>query len=574
MENDNRRYAASLPDTLKTGDCGEVRFRVTENMIERFSLLTGDRSPLHTEKDFARRSMYRGAVAHGMLPIAFLSLLDFFNMDGYLCAIRGISGRFIEPVFAGGGFILRCEIKALNKDIAEAAVDFTIENLDSKAAATQGGVTVGYTRAGGAKAAEGLERAQGTPCMVEENLDVCGLGLEDISKGLADGFRFTIKDSSIAGLIGIISEGVEGASDVRAEPDGFYLPDLLSVLLFSTSVGMCIPGRYATFLEFKADIHRQARQDVPYVLKGEVSHVSSSTRMIKKAISVRGGADDAAPSLTGKVSVLVNQPSSKMASVEAIKNSALDMGLKGKVALITGASRGIGETTAKMFALHGSRVIVNYHMGASDAKRIVDELTEAGAQAVALGADVSDAAQVHEMIGRAVERFGAIDILVNNAVRDFRPMNFLKLSWEDIQKDLDVTAKGAFNCCKEVIPLMIERGGGKIINVSTVATDNPPANQTKYVVSKSALVGLTRSLAVEFASKNIQVNMVAPNFVETDLVSHINPAFRKKIAQDTPMRRNASPEDVARAIIFLASSYSSFTTGQRIMVTGGGPPYL
>ena len=178
------------------------------------------------------------------------------------------------------------------------------------------------------------------------------------------------------------------------------------------------------------------------------------------------------------------------------------------------------------------------------------------------------------MVEEARRRYGAIQVLVNNAVRDYRPIPFLKLSWDEVQLDLDVIAKGAFNCCREVIPAMIESGAGKIINISTVAVDNPPPEQIKYVLAKSALVGLTRGLAAEFAARNIQVNMVVPSFVETDLVAHIGEGFRSKMAQDTPMQRHASPVDVAKAVLFLASAHASFTTGQKIMVTGGGAPYL
>ena len=117
-------------------------------------------------------------------------------------------------------------------------------------------------------------------------------------------------------------------------------------------------------------------------------------------------------------------------------------------------------------------------------------------------------------------------------------------------------------------------GDNSAVNIASVATDNPPPDQTKYVLAKSALVGLTRSLAVEFAARNIQVNMVVPSFVETDLVAHVPEGFRTKLAEQTPMGRHATPADVAHAVLFLASSFSSFTTGQKILVTGGGAPYL
>jgi 3-oxoacyl-[acyl-carrier protein] reductase len=218
-------------------------------------------------------------------------------------------------------------------------------------------------------------------------------------------------------------------------------------------------------------------------------------------------------------------------------------------------------------------VIVNYHRGAADADRVVSEIADGGGEAFAIAADVTSPEEVTSLVQGGVARYGTIDVLVNNAVRDYRPIPFMQLTWDDVQGDIDVIARGAFLCCQQVIPLMLERGGGKIINISSVAADDPPPHQAKYVMAKSALVGLTRSLSIEFASRNIQVNMVVPNFVETDLVAHVQEGFRKKIAQDTPMGRNASPVDVAQAVVYLASSFSSFTTGQKVMVTGGGAPY-
>lgn len=263
-----------------------------------------------------------------------------------------------------------------------------------------------------------------------------------------------------------------------------------------------------------------------------------------------------------------------MPSVKELKEKHLDLQLKGKVVLITGASRGIGETTAKLFALHGAKVIINYFKGKQDAEKIAEEIKSLKFQALALPADVSDRAQVKKMVADAIKHFGSVDILINNAVRDNLPANFMHLTWDDLQKDIDINLKGAFNCCQEVIPEMIKNKAGKIINIITVAADNPPPDQVKYVVSKSALVGLSRSLAVELAPYNIQVNMVSPGMVETDLTQHVPKMFRDKLKHETPMQRNALPEDVAKAVVFLASSLASFTTGQKIMVTGGNAPFL
>jgi 3-oxoacyl-[acyl-carrier protein] reductase len=299
--------------------------------------------------------------------------------------------------------------------------------------------------------------------------------------------------------------------------------------------------------------------------------MSGATKVLRTAVSAAEA--DGQVKLRGKVSALVNQPPNGMPTMSEMKG-AIDLGLRDKSVLITGSSRGIGEVIAKLLALFGARIVINYHRGKEDAARIVSEIKAVGGIATAIQADVTNPQQVHEMVAEAVSLYGPVHVLVNNAVRNYKPIAFLDLTWDEVQQDLDVIAKGAFNCCREVIPFMLTAGGGKIINISSVAVEDPPPSQVKYVLAKSALVGLTRSLSIEFAARNILVNLVVPHFVETDLVSHIPEGFRKKMAQDTPMQRHASPVDVAQAVLFLASRHASFITGQKIMVTGGGAPYL
>jgi|GEM_PF-4453 len=577
MGKDAARHTTTVPNRLKREMTSIVRFRISEKMVKKFGGLTGDQSLLHSSDNFARRSVYRQQVVHGMLPVAFTSILDFFHIDGLICSLIELSGQFVEPVYIGDELILTGEIVDIDEEDDLVKCNYSLEKLQTGTAAAKGAVNVTYSYSG--KNEKGFSKAQMQSrfaAMITKPPDLQDLRLEEISKKDADGFPFTISEDSIDALIEILLDGIseENRFDPVAVRKQFLYPDLLSTMLFSTSVGMCIPGKYATFLGFDTSIDKPVDINTPYVLKSEVVHVSRSTRIIKKDISVRHTDNEKEIHLTGKVSILVNSPPVKMPTIRELKESALDIGLKDRVVLITGASRGIGETMAKLFALFGAKVIVNYFRGEKDAKRVVTAITGEGGDAIEVQADVSDPLQVQRMVQTAVERYGTVNLLVNNAVRDFKPIDFSRLTWEDIQKDIDVVVKGAFNCCKEVIPLMLDQGGGKIINIGTVATDNPPPNQVKYVVSKCGLVGLTRSLSIEFAAKNIQINMVIPNFVETDLVSHIPNVYKKKIAQDTPMHRNASPIDVAQAVIFLASSYSSFTTGQKIMVTGGGAPYL
>lgn len=401
------------------------------------------------------------------------------------------------------------------------------------------------------------------------------LTFDEVETGATDNIDFTVTPAAVEEFAALLTEGAESSLHVAAAQvsERFDVPTLLAMLLYSTSLGVSLPGASATFLEFSAQVARHVELGTSYRLRGRIAHRSAATRMVKKELLITPP-DRHDVLVRARAATLVAAPFLRMPSMSEIRDQGVDFGLRGAVVLVTGASRGIGETTAKLFALHGAKVIVNYHRGADDAARVVGEIVDEGGEAVAIGADVTNADQVRSLIRQACERFGTIDVLVNNAARDFRPTPFSKLTWDEIQADIDVIVKGAFLCCQEAVPVMLEHGAGKIINISTVATENPPPDQMKYVVAKSALVGLTRSLSADLASRNVQVNMVVPNFVETDLVSHVPEGFRKKIARDIPMRRLGSSLDVARAVVFLASAYSSFTTGQKVMVTGGGAPYL
>jgi 3-oxoacyl-[acyl-carrier protein] reductase len=569
-----RELASSLdrvsPDaTLPQGKGGgRVAFHVSEQLVNRFAALTGDRSELHVDDVMARRTAYRRRVVHGMLPVGFLAASAPFQVEGFRCRPVALSGRFLAPVFAGDRLVVTTEAGRKGSSGEHVSFDFRIENAASGATVTTGEVTLAYH---GPAPNASDDDAAGAPLLTRP-LKMSTMQLEEIEVGMTERLDFRVSRASVRQFGDIIAEGVD-RGDAAELLERVDVPSLLSVLLFSTSVGVALPGTNATFLEFSARVEQPVRVGASYALEGEVVHRSRGTRIVKKQLVARD-VETREIAIRGKVAALANTVAARMPSIGELREIGTDPGLDGKVVLITGASRGIGETTAKLVALCGAKVIVNYHRGAADADRVVREIEESGGSALAVGADVTNEGDVRALVERSVERFGAVDVLVNNAVRDFRPIPFAQLTWDEVQRDLDVIAKGAFLCCQHVIPAMIAQGGGKIINIASVATDNPPPDQTKYVMAKSALVGLTRSLAVELASKNIQVNMVVPSFVETDLVAHVQEGFRNKIARETPMGRNASPVDVARAVLFLASSWSSFTTGQKLMVTGGGAPYL
>ncbi len=558
------------PEAAVLWEASRVRFRISEDMVSRFAATTGDRSSLHVSEAFARRSAYRRRVAHGMLPVAFLPLLAPFEIEGWRCVPVALSGRFAAPVHAGDELTLHAGPGRV-RETGEFDFDYRIER--EAAVVTTGAVSVVYERP---PAAIEPGAATGDGGLLVRPAEPARLELEQLDVGATDDLRFRVTGAAVRAFVELLGQG--GVADRAPGPADvakwFHLPNLLAFLLLSTSVGSSLPGDLATFLEFSVRSAAPVRPDVEYRLRGTVTHRSMSTRIVRKRITAATGDHPDQPVYEAKVATLVNRPARSMPTVAELKATAVAAGLQGKVALVTGASRGIGETVAKLLALHGVKVVVNYHRGESDAAQVVSDIVGAGGEAVAVRADVSDPAEVAALVAAARARYGTVDILVNNAARDFRPSPFLTLSWDEVQKDLDVIAKGAFLCCQHVVPLMLERGGGKIVSISSVAVDNPPPDQTKYVMAKAALVGLTRSLSIELAARNIQVNLVVPSFVETDFVAHIQDGFRARIAQDTPMRRHASPVEVAQAVVFLVSSHASFTTGQKIMVTGGGTPYL
>ncbi len=543
-----------------------VAFSITPEMMTQFAELTGDRSSLHTDEVFARRAMYRRNVVYGMLPLAFIARLDVCCVDGTIASLKSLTSRFIKPVFVGDELILEARLFA-SESPDEVEYEYLVKEQHSAAEITSGHFVLTYVDSELVQNSFADDGHAGE--MLIAALDEAELQIDQIAKDLHSSFDFRISPATSALFWQMIDrESGENASLF------FEVKNLLASLLFSTFVGMCIPGRYATFLNFSVEFGGPLVLEEQLVFEGVVKHISKMTDTIAVDAAICK-ADANSPKLaTGKINIRVNQPPTAMPSMDELKHASGSLGLEDKVVLVTGASRGIGETIAKAFAVQGAKVVLNYMQTEAAAQRVVAEINASGGEAIALQADVSDLAQVTEMVAVAKQDFGSIDILVNNAVRNFIAAPFLELPWEEFQKDIDVIVKGTFNCCQAVLPDMLTKKAGKIINISTVATQIPPASQSKYVTAKSGLVGLTRSLAVEFAPHNVQVNMVTPDFVETDLTQGVPPMFRESLKKNNPSGRLASPIDIANTVLYLASPLSNFTTGQQIMVTGGTPPFL
>lgn len=244
------------------------------------------------------------------------------------------------------------------------------------------------------------------------------------------------------------------------------------------------------------------------------------------------------------------------------------MSLQGKVAIVTGASRGIGKAIALELGKRGAKVVVNYSKSAEGANEAVEAIKAAGSEALAFQADVSDAKAATALIKSASDTYGRLDILVNNAgtTRDQLLMSMPEEDWDVV---LTTNLKSAFNCSKAAVRPMIRQRGGRIINITSVSGVMGNAGQTNYAASKAGLIGFTKALAREVATRNVTVNAVAPGFIPTDLTNNLAENLKNETLKAIPLGRWGTAEEIAHAVAFLASDEAGYITGQTLNVDGG-----
>jgi acetoacetyl-CoA reductase len=241
--------------------------------------------------------------------------------------------------------------------------------------------------------------------------------------------------------------------------------------------------------------------------------------------------------------------------------------LDGKSALVTGASRGIGEAIALELAREGAKVAVHYRTGEAEARAVLDEITAAGGEAVLVQADVSQAAQARALVQQVVDQYGRLDILVNNAGMT-RDRTMRKMNDEDWETVIATNLNSVFYCTSAAMPKMIEQQYGRIINISSFVGQAGNFGQANYAASKGGVIAFTKTAALELGRYNITVNTVAPGFTETDMVAKIPEDVQKQLLAKIPLGRFAKPAEIARTVVFLAAD-GDYITGAQINVNGG-----
>ncbi len=240
--------------------------------------------------------------------------------------------------------------------------------------------------------------------------------------------------------------------------------------------------------------------------------------------------------------------------------------LAGKIAVVTGGSRGIGASIAKALGREGATVIINYNHSHEQAQSVVEAIKASGSSALALQADISDAEATKIFIEKVLGDFGRVDILVNNAGIT-RDKTFKKMSFDEWHKVIDTNLSSAFNTCKIALPSMLDQKYGRIINISSVIGQAGGFGQTNYASAKAGLIGFTKSLALETARAGVTVNAICPGFIATEMVGEMPENVREAIIAQIPMKKLGDPEEVAKGVLFICES--EYMTGQSLNLNGG-----
>jgi len=334
---------------------------------------------------------------------------------------------------------------------------------------------------------------------------------------------------------------------------------MLGASFISTIIGTKLPGDGALWFSQSLEFIMPVRVGDEITVVAEVKNKFERERIIELQTDIFNQNRQKVTTGTAKVKI-----------VEQLAEELADSGETLKVALVIGATGGIGQAVATRLAADGFAVALHYHSGREAAAELQRSISDLGRTCASFQADIVDPESVQALVDAVVRKFGGVSVLVNCATVKVANCKFSQLDWKDMQSHLDVNIKGAFSLARALVPVMQARRYGRIINLTTQYTEStPPVELLPYVTSKAALAGFSRALAVELAPIGITVNMVSPGMTDTDLIADVPEKTRLMTAAKTPLRRLAKPRDVAGAVSYLASEDAGFITGETIRVNGG-----
>ena len=335
---------------------------------------------------------------------------------------------------------------------------------------------------------------------------------------------------------------------------------MLGASFISTVIGTKLPGDGAMWFSQKLEFLLPLRVRDKITIKAKVIKKIERTRTIELFTEIHNQHKQKVTTGTAKVKIIEQEQLVTEKKKEKLAN---------RVALVIGGTGGIGKATCMQLAKDGFDVAIHYHKNKELAEEIRDHITTFGKKAITINGDINNFEVVQEMVAKTIRKLNTPTVVVNCTTLNVPNIKFSDLEWENIQNHFDLNIKGSFNILKCVVPIMEEKKYGKIINITTQYVDDPKPELTHYIIAKSAIIGFTKALAVELASKGIRINLISPGMTDTELIADVPEKVKLLTEAQTPLKRLATPEDVAGAVSFLASDKSDFLTGQTIRVNGG-----
>lgn len=390
-------------------------------------------------------------------------------------------------------------------------------------------------------------------------------GIQRFKVGDTATFRHVITEADIKKFVEITGDDnplhVDRAFAEKTPFKGIVAHGMLSASFISTMIGKHIPGDGALWVSQSLRFLLPVRIGDELTIHAEITKIQERQQLLDLKSTI---------SNQYKQVILEGESQVKLLELEDSESVPAEDEQRPKVVLITGASRGIGAATAKRLAADGYKIALNYRSDREAAVRVQREIEELGGEVLLCPGDVTDGGDVQAMVAAAKRHFGTVTALVNNATAKIIMTEFGALSWDDVQKQIDTNVKGAFLCTQALLPEFLQNKYGVVVNIGTIATDSaPPPLQTAYVLAKSALQAMTKSLAQELGPKGVRCNLVAPGMTNTTLVSEIPEKARLLTKMQTPLRRLADPTEIAGAIAYLLSDEARHITGETLRVCGG-----